>query len=200
MRFGNSINPRRHVRVGLVALLALGAVAAASVASHAATSPAQTGVSVPDSKLAAVQHAFPNNPSPESTVPATPPPVVRDTIPAQMLPPDCPIPISPEVVRVQNDWLVSDGVTLLAVYAGADGQDPSQGRVVIIRQDLQKGQQTQYVVDVPGSGALSIVNAPTGACVETSAQTGTLSFVGSAGIKGRLNLNDHTVTLNPSAP
>ena len=37
---------------------------------------------------------------------------------------------------------MSDGRTLVAVYAGAAGNDPSVGRLVVVRQNLASGAQT----------------------------------------------------------
>ena len=120
-------------------------------------------------------------------------------IPARMLRPGTPIPISPEVVRVSNAWLVSNGRTLVAVYAGAAGggvpagQGP-EGRFVIVRQNAQAGTQTVAVVNVPQAGAVSIINAPLGAAAESRAQTGTLSFRGASGMRGALNLRTDTIS------
>ena len=95
-------------------------------------------------------------------------------IPAQMLGTDVPVPVAPSVLRVRNGWLASDGNTLVAVYAGAAGNDSSLGRVVIVRQDLAAGRQTVKVVDAGPTGGLAISAAPLGAAAETSAQTGSL--------------------------
>ena len=95
-------------------------------------------------------------------------------IPARMLSPGVPVPVAPSVLRMRNGWLVSDGRTLVAVYAGAAGNDPSAGRVVIVRQDLVAGKQTVRTVDAGSTGALAIAAAPLGSSVETSAQTGAI--------------------------
>lgn len=197
------------LRHHIIKLLALGLVGVGVVVVVAASSNtgstyvSQLGVSVPNSKLAAVQRAvsdYGRNSSAEATVQPTPPPFVPDPIPAHMLPANCPVPISPEIITVENDWLVSDGYTLVAVYAGADGQDATVGRIVIVRQDLQKSAQTIDILDVAGSGALSIVNAPTGTSVETSAQTGTLDLVGNAGVNASVNLQSNTVASTAVSP
>jgi type IV secretory pathway protease TraF len=105
------------------------------------------------------------------------------------------VPVSPEIVRVQNSWVVSDGVTALEVCTGAAGHDPSKGRFFILREDERTGQQKLDIVDVPGSGALIIIEPPTGANVETSAQRGILSFIGRSGVRGSLDLGEDSVTL-----
>ena len=85
-----------------------------------------------------------------------------------------PVPVPPSLLRERNGWLVSDGKTLVAVYAGAAGGDPAVGRVVIVRQDLVAGTQTVGIVDAGPTGALTIAHAPLGSSVETSAQTGVI--------------------------
>ena len=39
------------------------------------------------------------------------------------------------LINPKNAWLVSDGYTLVAVYAGSPGEDPSIGRFAIVRQN-----------------------------------------------------------------
>jgi hypothetical protein len=122
-------------------------------------------------------------------------PAVRlDRIPAHMLPSGTPVPVPPGLIHVSNDWLVSDGITLVAVYAGTDGTNPTVGRLVIVRQNARTGQQTVSVVNVPGAHALSIVNPPTGAAVETSAQTGDLHFKAANGSNGALHLRNNSTS------
>jgi hypothetical protein len=165
----------------------------------------QLGVVVPAEKVAQVEHSLPPAGSGPESAPATvrkstsssaalsssataPPPPVFDRIPGQMLSANTPVPLSPELIDVQNGWLTSDGKTLVAVYAGAAGTDPEKGRFVIVRQDLAAGRQTTNVVDVPGAGAVSITNAPTGAAIETTGQRGRIGFHGSHGSSGTLDL------------
>lgn len=124
-------------------------------------------------------------------------PFVQKPIPAHILSSDTPIPVSPAVIRVQNAWLVSDGRTLVAVYAGEAGSDPSKGRFVIIRQNLVFGNQSQDVVAAGPTGAVELTDVPLGAAVETSAQHGDLSFVSAGGQGGVLHLATDAVTLAP---
>jgi hypothetical protein len=147
----------------------------------------ELGRSVPAEKAAAVRHSLPRS-APESMQPAPQPTPDRTGIAARILGPDVPVPISPALLRTVNGWLVSDGMTLVAVYAGAAGDDNSQGRVVIVRQDLQAGVQTQDVVEAGLTGALSIAGAPIGEAVETSAQRGDL-------VLGDVNGGMHTLNL-----
>jgi hypothetical protein len=111
-----------------------------------------------------------------------------------MLTAGTPVPVSPELIRVSNDWLVSDGVTLVAVYAGSAGTSPATGRFVIVRQNSQTGKQTVNLVSVPGTQAISIVSPPTGSAVESSAQKGYLAFRTASGSAGKLNLSNDAVS------
>jgi hypothetical protein len=121
-----------------------------------------------------------------STGPAQPPAFARRPIPARMLGSDVPMPVSPALLRVRNGWLVSDGRTLVAVYAGAAGNDPSVGRLVIVRQDLVAGEQTVRTLDAGPTGALTIVAA--------SAPAERLSVRTGRGRTLRLDLRTGTLT------
>jgi hypothetical protein len=122
-----------------------------------------------------------------------PPDSTLQPIPARMLGPDVPVPISPALLRVRNAWLVSDGRTLVAVYAGSAGNDSSVGRLVIVRQDLAAGRQTVRTLDTGSTGTLVIAAAPLGGSVETSAQTGTIRLRAAGGRTLRLDLGTGTV-------
>jgi hypothetical protein len=129
-----------------------------------------------------------------SATPAPAPTSAPQPIPGQMLDSDVPVPIAPSVVRVENGWLVSDGKTLVAVYAGAAGNDASMGRVVIVRQNLVAGRQTVRAIDAGSTGGLVIAAAPLGRAVETLAQTGTLRL---RTVRGRfltLDLGTNTIS------
>jgi hypothetical protein len=115
-------------------------------------------------------------------------------IPARMLGDEVPVPIPPSILRERNGWLVSDGRTLVAVYAGAAGNDPSVGRLVIVRQDLVAGRQTVRTLDAGRTGALAIAAAPLGSSVETSAQTGSIRLRALGGRELRLDLGAGTLT------
>jgi hypothetical protein len=122
-----------------------------------------------------------------------------DPIPARMLGPGIPPPISPALLRTTNGWVTSDGRNLTAVYAGAAGTDSSVGRFVVIRQDLDTGDQTQDAVDVGKTGAVTISSAPLGSTVETSAQTGRLRFTSTQDWTGTIDLG-HDDALDVNAP
>ena len=192
--YTKSFVPKSRVGRLLVALLTCLAFAFAGGLAFAGGSGVyipELGVTVPAEKADAVRHSLPRGP--ESPGGASAPVGRPDRIPAKLLGPDVPVPISPSLLQTTNGWLVSDGATLVAVYAGAAGNDPSQGRFVIIRQNLVRGVQTQDVVDAGRTGALTIVDAPAGAAVETSAQHGPIGFHGARGANGVLHLNGDTV-------
>jgi hypothetical protein len=128
-----------------------------------------------------------------NTEPADPPESTQHPIPARMLGSGAPVPISPSVLQVRDGWLVSDGKTLVAVYAGAAGIDSSVGRLVIVRQDLVAGRQTVRTLDTGPTGALTIATAPLGSLVETSAQAASISVRTADGTALRLDLGTDSI-------
>jgi len=117
-----------------------------------------------------------------------------DRFPPHFLTKQIPPPLHYEVMTVRNAWLVSDGYTLVAVYAGSSGHDPSVGRFAFIRQNLIFGVQYSPpdIVDVGRVGPIKITRAPRGRSRETTAQYGRLSFTAADGTKGILDLKgDH---------
>ena len=107
-------------------------------------------------------------------------------------------PIQPaELWPVRNAWRVSDHRSLTAVYAGANPDDRSTGRLVVFRQDFVHVKQTADDVDVKGSGPVEITEAPEGSGVGSSAQkNGELEFRGQNGVTGTLHLGNDTVAIN----
>lgn len=192
--------PRRRLALfaGVLALAGAGAGVALAVAGSSGGRYVQAlRVSVPAAKVAPVEHAQPRT-APESTVPAPLPAATIAAIPAALMPGgSAPVPLSPALVRVRNGWIVSDGRTLVAVYAGAAGDDSRNGRFVIVRQNLVAGTQSQRVLSVNGTGALTIVRAPIGAAVERSAQWGSLGFRSANGRTGTLDLRLGRAALAP---
>jgi hypothetical protein len=118
-----------------------------------------------------------------------------DRIPPHILPKGTPPPLHEALINPRNAWLVSDGYTLVAVYAGSPGDNASIGRFAIIRQNEIFG--VQYappdIVDVGKVGAIRITRAPTGASKETAAQRGKLAFVSTDGTRGVLELTGDRV-------
>lgn len=151
---------------------------------------------VPADKAAAMANRMPS-----ATTDATPsagPAAGRftpDPIPATILDADVPVPVSSSIITETNGWLVSNGYTLVAVYAGSAADDPSRGRVVIVRQDMRTGKQTTQIVDAGSTGALTITpDAPAGAAVETTALTGTLKLGTNRGTTVKLNVGTNTIS------
>lgn len=182
---------RRKIILAAAALALVGGGAA--LAADGDVYVPQLGISVPADKAPAVQHSLPSSSAPESSERAPVPTGPPDRIPAQLLPADVPIPVGPDVIDVANAWLVSDGATLVAVYAGAAGDDAANGRFFIVRQNLVRGIQTVDAVDVRGAGRVELVDPPAGAAAETSAQRGDLAFRGPSGARGVLHLAHDTV-------
>jgi hypothetical protein len=154
---------------------------------------AAVDVQAPQEKAAALQRLGSVATTDSNTVPAAPPDPAPRPIPAQMLGSDVPVPVPPSVLQVRNGWLVSDGRTLVAVYAAAAGDDSSVGRLVIVRQDLVAGRQRVNTVDAGPTGALAITDAPLGNSVETSAQTRSIRIRTAGGRALRLDLGLETV-------
>lgn len=118
-------------------------------------------------------------------------------IPPQILRKGAPPALPYAVLKVENAWLVSDGYTLVAVYAGSPGEHPSIGRFVIVRQNAIFGVQYEPadIVNVGRVGAIKITRAPRGRSRETTAQWGRLAFVSADGTKGILELNRDRVRI-----
>jgi hypothetical protein len=167
-----------------LAVLGLGAGLAVAAAG---------GVPVPAEKSAALGRLASVATTDSNTAPAPVPRFAPDAIPARLLGPEVPVPVSPVLLRARNGWLVSDGERLVAVYAGAAGNDPALGRVVIVRQDLVAGKQRVETVDAGRTGALTIAQAPLG---RASAQTGEIRLRTAGGRSLLLELGSgrsHTV-------
>jgi hypothetical protein len=163
-------------------VLAAGAGIAAAVSRQA-----------PREKAAALERLASVATTDSNTEPAAVQGSAPHPIPGRMLGSGVPVPVSPSVLQPRNGWLVSDGRTLVAVYAGAAGDDPSIGRVVVVRQDLVAGRQTIRTVDAKATGALTIAAAPLGRSVETSAQTARIHLRTPAGRAFHLDLGTGTL-------
>lgn len=192
----------RHSRkpklwTALVVLGLAGAGSGLAVAGSSSVSAPRLGsaVTVPPDKAAAIADRTPSASTDATAAPAAMPAFDPDPIPAGMLGPDVPVPISASLLTETNGWLVSNGYNLVAVYAGSAGNDSTQGRVVIVRQDLRAGKQTVQIVDAGPTGPLTIAAGnPRGTAVETSALTGALMLTTSRGATVTLNLSTNTVS------
>jgi hypothetical protein len=150
-------------------------------------------IGVPAEKAAALDRLASLAMTDSNTEPAAAPTFRPHAIPARMLGPEVPVPVGPSVLGARNGWLVSDGRKLVAVYAGAAGNDSSMGRVVIVRQDLASGRQTIRIVGTGPTGALTISAAPLGSSVERTAQTGTIRLRTAGGRPLALDLGSDKV-------
>jgi hypothetical protein len=179
----------------MIAVLGLGAGGGLASAAVVGVSIPQLGinVAVPIEKSDGLQRLVSVATTDSGTQPATTPSSEPAPIPAELLGADAPVPVPPSILRESNGWLVSNGKTLVAVYAGADGADPSVGRVVIVRQDLVAGTQTVRIVDAGATGALTIADAPAGSSVETSAQKGDIRLRTAGGRSVTLDLGSDEV-------
>lgn len=115
--------------------------------------------------------------------------------PAQFNPPWIPIP-SPALIHIYNRWVVGDGRSITDVYAGETGDNSGGGIFVIYKTIEPFGYQNWHSVFTPGkTGGVTIVKAPLGKKVETSAQRAKLRFVSKQGVRGTLDLDGDTVSL-----
>jgi hypothetical protein len=190
----NRIRTRKLLATA-VAVLGLGAGGGLASAAAVGVSIPQLDINtpVPAEKAAPLQRLVSVATTDSNTEPAPAPSSEPAPIPAEVLSSDVPVPVPPAVLRERNGWLVSDGKTLVAVYAGAAGSDSSVGRIVIVRQDLVAGTQTVRIVDAGRTGALMIAHAPLGRSVETSAQTGAISLRTGRGRSVTLDLSRNEV-------
>jgi len=198
MRTRTLTHSRKAKLVTALAVLGLaGAVSGLAVAGSSSVSIPRVGtaVTVPTDKVAPMADRMPSAATDAAaSANAAAPAVATEPIPAAILGSDVPVPVSASVITETNGWLVSDGNNLVAVYAGSKEDDPTQGRVVIVRRDLRAGTQTVQIVDAGATGALTVTaGAPAGAAVETSALTGSLMLGTSHGGAVKLNLATNTV-------
>ncbi len=123
-----------------------------------------------------------------------------DRLAPHILPKGAPPSLHQALVKVKNAWVVSDGYTVVAVYAGSPGDDASHGRFVALRQNSIFGiQYPPDVVNLGRVGAIRITRAPKGAAHETSAQRGELFFVSARGARGILELDGDRVRMRAAA-
>ena len=185
----------------VLGVLALGVGCGLAVAAVGGVSIPQLGINVPvpAEKATALERLASVGTTDSNTTPAPAPKSEVHSISARLLGPEVPVPVAPSLLQPRNGWLVSNGKTLVAVYAGAAGSDRSVGRVVIVRQDLLAGRQTVRILDVQSTGALTVTRAPLGSSVETSAQTGTIRLRTAEGRRFVLDLGGGSgkVSLDP---
>lgn len=199
-----SIRISRGSRGAAVALAALAVIAggSAAIASASSTPRGETyapaiGINVPNGKLRIMEHSDPRFLDPPTaihkaigklrTTPVT-------GIPGRFLPEMLQTPFPPQLLTVGRAWQTSNGRTFVAVYVGVNPADSSQGRIVIFRQDIMAGTQSYAMINVNGTGTLTIVRAPMGALAETSGQRGDLILRGTDGATVTLHLDSNSVS------
>jgi hypothetical protein len=188
------------IAAGVLLFTAAGVALAAKAGLVEIRLPSGLNVFETPQKAAAMQRRQHVTTTDANTTITPPPPFVPDPIPAHMLPAGTPVPVAPAILQVTNDWIDSDGYTLVAVYAGFAGSatspdaNASVGRVVIVRQDLAKGTQSSTTVDAANTGALTITGAPEGASVEKSALTGDIELSSADGKSFVLHLATDTIS------
>jgi hypothetical protein len=122
-------------------------------------------------------------------------PRTGDVIAPRFLTDSDPPPVNSDVISIENGMVVSDGYTLVVVYAGNPKNDASIGRLVVIRQNLLFGiaYSPPDVIDVGKVGRLKIRTLPKGGA--RSAQRAEVGFVAKDGTHGVLDLRGDTAHL-----
>jgi hypothetical protein len=185
--------------VGALAVLAGGGAALAATQGQPAgrTYVPALGISVSQSKLRALEHSAPRALDPRMTV-QKPVGHLRtnpvNSIPGRYLPKMRQGPFSPQMLQFTRAWQVSNGRTVVAVYAGVNPAQASQGRIIIFRQDVLAGTEGQVLINVAGSGALTITRAPLGVKAERSGETGVLTLRGANGVTYTLRLAANSIS------
>jgi hypothetical protein len=190
-----TLNRRAGVILVGAAVMAVAGTAAGLAAAQGGGIPG-VNVPVPSDKSAAIQR-FLSASTQDANTTSTPMPALHfDPIPAHVLGPNVPVPIPEATLHATSGWLVSDGKSLVAVYAGSAGPDRHEGLVVIVRQNLVIGKQTVRTVDAGRTGPLTIRSAPTGKAVETSAQIANIRLRAARAQVLSLHLSNDTVQRN----
>ena len=169
----------RRTRRVLAAFAAAAILSGGGAAALAATSSLRfvpdLGLSFPAAKAKMLEHSIPRFGRPAAPQPIRPgafrtAPIAG--IPAVTVQGNAQTPFPAAVAAITGSWMTSDGTTLTAVYVGSNPAEPSQGRVVILRQNILKGTQHEMILSANGTGALTISRAPAGRSAETIGQAG----------------------------
>jgi hypothetical protein len=154
--------------IGITCLAAFGIALATAGADSSnpgnfVTDP-QLGITLPAAKEAVLQARRSHVNLPESSAPAPPtpqtppapvPPTIRNASAAG-------VPFSPDLLRPTNAYFVGDTSSLTEVYAGADGQDPTRGLIVVLQENYAQGTEQIQSYPSPGTGALTIASVTAG--------------------------------------
>jgi hypothetical protein len=92
-----------------------------------------------------------------------------------------------------NGWVVSSATDDIAVYAGSQTSDSSNGLLVIIR--TSSGKQKSHNVVLRGSGPVTLLRPPAPSAESAGARE-TIRFVTASGSLGKLDLANDKVFLN----
>jgi hypothetical protein len=93
-----------------------------------------------------------------------------------------------------NGWVASSGRQRVAVYAGSQAGQPSNG-ILFIAVHVQGQRRREAPKLVPGSGALTLLRPGHFSSIQAAGQA-TLHFVTANGGTGTLNLSDNRVSLS----
>lgn len=187
----SSATARRTRRVlaalGAAAVLSGGGVALAATSSQSLTA----------AKAKMLEHAISGYGRPAARQPIRPgafrtKPIAG--IPARTTQGKAQTPFPAAVAAITGSWMTSNGKTMTAVYAGFNPASPSQGRIVILRQNILRGTQNEVIRTTIGTGALTISRAPAGRGAETTGQAGLIVLRTAAGGTVVLRLASSTVS------
>jgi hypothetical protein len=101
------------------------------------------------------------------------------------------------IYPLHNEWVAADRRHFTAVDAGADPIDPTTGVLGVFHQNYVTVTQTQRTIRLPGTGALTLTEAPTGSArAAIGGRAEPLRFTSESGATGTLDPDDATVTVD----
>jgi hypothetical protein len=190
---------RRTLTVLAAAAVVVGGGAAALAAAD--QSPGHyvpsLGISVPQAKYKVLQHTVPRLGQPAAPQQIRPGHLRTQPIagiPASTFSAAAQTPFPAALLTLTGGWMTSNGTRLTGVYAGSNPAVPTQGRIIILRQDILNGTQSEVVLNAAGTGALTIQHAPAGARAETSGQAAIIILRTATGATVTLNLAHGTLS------
>jgi hypothetical protein len=136
----------------------------------------QSFVTAPDEDSSEVNAEPSDDPAPD--------PYAASTAPVD-LEGDTPPPFSASVLRPTNAWSTGTTSSARIVYAGADGSDPSQGRLIDVLLDYNGESEEEIVTP----------NRPTGALTIDDWEGEYLFLSGNHQIRGKYHLPTKTLTI-----
>jgi hypothetical protein len=188
----------RRLVAGLAAAVVLSGGGAAALATTSSLRfVPDLGQSFPAAKAKMLERSIPRAGRPAARQPIRPG-AFRTTpvagIPAVTVQGRAQTPFPPAVATTTGSWMTSNGTTMTAVYVGSNPAEPSQGRIVILRQNLLRGTQNEMILSTNATGALTISAAPAGRSAETSGQTANIVLRTATGRTVVLRLASNTVS------